>query len=144
VNGVMLPADASEIVDDQVPAGVPLRYRLVGLFEDGSARKLAEGSVQVSVAPAVGRAFPNPYTPGPGLVTVPFTVPGAPGPMEATIHDIHGRMVRRVPISAPAGGYGSVTWDGRDGAGNAVSSGIYYVRVQGQGVDRASRVVLVR
>lgn len=144
VNGAMLPADASETVDDEVPSGVPLRYRLVGLFEDGSARKLAEGSVQVSVAPAVGRAFPNPYTPGPGVVTVPFTVPGASGPMEATVHDTHGRTVRRIPIPAPAGGYGSVAWDGRDGAGRAVSSGIYYVRVQGQGVDRASRVVLVR
>jgi hypothetical protein len=145
VNGPLLPAGTSEIVDETVPSGVPLRYRLEGFFEDGSARKLAEGSTQLTVAPAVGLAFPNPYTPDPGLVTVPFTVSlSEHGPIEGTVHDAHGRVVRDIEVAPPSGGFGAVVWDGRNSSGRAVSSGIYFIRIRGPGLDRAIRVVLVR
>lgn len=145
VNGPLLPADATETVDGAVPTGIALRYRLEGFFEDGSARKLAEGSLHVTTAPALGRAYPNPFTPGPGTVTVPFAISATePGPVEATVHDTRGRTVRRIPVSGAPGGFGAVVWDGRDGTGRGVASGIYFIRVRGAGLDRASRVVLVR
>ena len=145
VNDALLPPATTELVDDAVPTGVSVRYRLEGLFEDGSARKMAEGFIQIAAAsPAVGRAYPNPFTPGSGAVTVPFTVSlSDPGSVEATVHDTHGRVVRRLVLTTAAG-FGAAVWDGRNGSGRPVSSGIYFIRIRGPGLDHASRVVLVR
>ncbi|HEU5310019.1 MAG TPA: FlgD immunoglobulin-like domain containing protein, partial [Candidatus Eisenbacteria bacterium] len=144
VNEGLLPPSTTQIVDDAVPTGVSLRYRLEGFFEDGSARKMAEGLMQFVPAPAVGRAYPNPYTPGSGSVTVPFTISlTSPGPVDATVHDTQGRVVRQLDVTV-AGGFGAVLWDGRNGSGRPVSSGIYFIRILGPGLDRTSRVVLVR
>lgn len=143
VNDALLPPSATELIDDAVPSGVSLRYRLEGFFEDGSARKLAEGFLQIAAAsPAVGRAYPNPFTPGSGVATVPFSI-SDPGSVEATVHDTHGRVVRRLTVTTAAG-FGAAMWDGRNGSGRPVSSGIYFIRIRGPGLDQASRVVLVR
>jgi hypothetical protein len=143
VNTALLPPGTTQIVDPSVPGGVPLRYRLEGFFSDGSARKLAEGSYFVTVAPGVGRAYPNPYGSGAGVVSVPFTTSGAAGSIEAAVHDTQGRLVRRIAVAA-SGGFGTVIWDGRDGSGHPVPSGIYFIRIRGPGIDEASRVVVAR
>ncbi|HET9252123.1 MAG TPA: FlgD immunoglobulin-like domain containing protein [Candidatus Eisenbacteria bacterium] len=144
INDPLLPPSATQLVDDSVPVGVRLRYRLEGFFEDGSARKMAEGFLQIAPAPAAGRAYPNPFTPGSGVVTIPFTISLTdPGPVEATVHDTMGRVVRRMDVTTTTG-YGAVVWDGRNGSGRPVASGIYFIRIRGPGLDRSSRVVLVR
>jgi len=45
---------------------------------------------------------------------------------------------------AASGGFGTVIWDGRDGSGHPVPSGIYFIRIRGPGIDEASRVVVAR
>jgi hypothetical protein len=41
-------------------------------------------------------------------------------------------------------GGGSVAWDGRDGAGRAVSSGIVLYRVVAGSAEASGRIVLIR
>ncbi|MBN1425485.1 FG-GAP repeat protein [Candidatus Fermentibacteria bacterium] len=61
-----------------------------------------------------------------------------PGAVE--IVDINGRVVR----SLRAGSGGAIVWDGCNGAGIPVPSGVYVVRMQEGGVAHSRKVVVVR
>ena len=55
--------------------------------------------------------------------------PGA-GPVQLTIYNAAGQMVR-ILVDRPLGpGRHRIPWDGRDGGGTRVSSGIYFYRMQ--------------
>ncbi|TMQ63882.1 MAG: hypothetical protein E6K79_09650 [Candidatus Eisenbacteria bacterium] len=147
VNKSLLSPGATEAVDDSLVAGTTCRYRLEAFFADGSAIKVAEGSIFVPSNSAVGRPFPNPYRPNGGAaLTLPFRIaPGSPaGTVEVTIHDASGRLVRRsVQAVGAGGGFGTAAWDGRDGRGRKAPDGVYFARVRGPGIDDARQFVLL-
>ena len=147
VNQSLLSPAATEAADDSLVPGATCRYRLEAFFADGSATKVAEGSIFVPSTSAVGRPFPNPYRPNGGaLLSFPFrTIPGsAAGTVEVTIHDASGRLVlRSVRTIGAGGGFGSVTWDGRDGRGRKAPDGVYFARVRGPGIDDARQFILL-
>jgi hypothetical protein len=71
-------------------------------------------------------AYPNPFNPA---TTVRFTLARA-GQVRVGIYDVRGRLVRQlVDASLPAGQH-ERTWRGVDLAGDAVSSGVYVLRLQ--------------
>jgi len=55
---------------------------------------------------------------------IDFTLP-APGKFSLIIYDITGRKVRELVSGDLSSGKHSVLWDGKDSAGETVSSGIY-------------------
>jgi hypothetical protein len=57
-----------------------------------------------------------------------------------TIHDVTGRLLRRLDTAA---GTRAVRWDGRDAGGSPLPSGVYFARV-GSGPEGVARVVRVR
>jgi hypothetical protein len=70
-------------------------------------------------------------------------------PKDATgavrIYDIKGRLVRALSIGSAVGGTATVTWNGRDGAGNPVASGVYLVRIETtRGKSAPKRIVVIR
>jgi hypothetical protein len=147
VNESLLSPAATEAVDDALVAGVTCRYRLEAFLADGSATKVAEGSIFVPSNSAVGRPFPNPFRPNNGeRLSLPFRiVPGAAaGTIEITIHDVSGRLVHRsVQPVAAGGGFGSAAWDGRDGRGRKAPDGVYFARVRGPGIEDARQFILL-
>lgn len=62
-------------------------------------------------------------------------------PAELTIFDARGRLVRSLRVLA---GSAEMSWDGRDGAGRAVGSGVYHARLIAGSVSAVSRVVVLR
>jgi hypothetical protein len=59
--------------------------------------------------------------------------------LEVRIHDVQGRLVRRlVARDAAAGGGTTIIWDGRDARGRPVAPGIYLASTTGRGVPRVS------
>jgi hypothetical protein len=90
-------------------------------------------------APCVlGAASPNPFRAG---TTIPFALGGDAG-AQLEIHDLSGRLVRRFAAS----GARSIAWDGCDGAGRALPSGTYFVRLakDGRALSRTGKAVLLR
>ncbi len=71
--------------------------------------------------PAV-RVGPNPFAD-----VVRFVAPGG-APVDVTVHDVAGRLLRRLRASG-----GSVAWDGRGEAGGAAPAGVYFARVRAEG-----------
>jgi len=89
--------------------------------------------VRLELAPA----RPNPF----GASTVlRFALPCA-GPVRVEVLDPQGRRLRRLFAGPLGAGPHEVTWDGRDGQGDAVATGIYWVRIE-TGSEAATRKVV--
>jgi hypothetical protein len=85
-------------------------------------------------------AVPNPFNP---QTTIRFALPAA---QEARleIYGIDGHLVRRLLDGPVAAGLHEVTWDGRDGTGRAVASGVYLHRLTCDGQAWTGKMVLAR
>jgi hypothetical protein len=90
----------------------------------------AGGPARGSVALAL-RAAPNPAAAAVRL-TLRRAALSAPSADDGVrIYDVAGRQVRRLELAAAAGaGETMVVWDGADGAGRAVPSGLYFARAR--------------
>jgi hypothetical protein len=85
--------------------------------------------------------YPNPFNP---RTTVRFTVPFA-GPVTVAIYDARGARVATLVdrTEREAGAY-RVEWSGRSDNGNAVSSGIYFARIEHAGAIRSKKMVMLK
>lgn len=97
------------------------------------------GAGESPVAFVALSAAPNPFRDGVGFSV---DLDGLEGPLEITIHDVAGRLVRTLPVERRESGRAAVRWDGRAASGERISSGVYFCRlVTG---DTIARTVLVR
>ncbi len=147
VNQDLLPPGATSAVDDSLTAGADHRYRLEAFFADGSSVKVAEGTLFVSSAAKVGRVYPNPFRPKSGAASISYRVGTAGSAQKVTlrVYDVAGRLVRETSSTAPAGGgFGVVSWDGKDARGRLATDGIYFLRVTGAGLEDSRAVTLLR
>lgn len=85
-------------------------------------------------------ANPNPFRSG---TTIRFSLKEA-GKARVSVYDITGRLVRSVLDGWTEAGAHEATWDGTDGVGKRVASGIYYVRMTAGKYAATKRAVLVK
>jgi hypothetical protein len=83
---------------------------------------------------------PNPFNP---TTTIRFEMPEA-GQARLVVYDVRGRQVRSLVDGHRDAGAHTAVWDGRDGAGERVSSGIYFYRLQGANATRVRKMVLAQ
>jgi len=70
--------------------------------------------------------YPNPFNP---TTQIGYTTPG-PTQVRLVVYDVLGRPVRTlVDAHQPSGSY-TVSWDGRNDAGDAVATGLYVYRME--------------
>ncbi|MFH1143857.1 MAG: C25 family cysteine peptidase [Candidatus Eisenbacteria bacterium] len=87
---------------------------------------------------ALGPSMPNPSR---GDSRIRFGMPGD-GRVCLQIFDSSGRLVRTLVDERLAAGFHTIHWDGRSGAGDPASSGIYFYRLTGpEGTLRRSMVL---
>ncbi len=82
--------------------------------------------------------FPNPFNPS---TTISFVL-SERGLATVEIFDILGRQVRTLVTGRFPAGTHAVEWDGRNGEGNAVASGVYFYRLTVNG-ERATRKMML-
>lgn len=86
-------------------------------------------------------AHPNPFNP---TVRIAYQVPVA-GNVTVSVYDVAGREVARLFDGHVHAGERSTTqWHGKDSRGNAMGSGVYFVRLSGGGVDLSRKIVLLK
>jgi hypothetical protein len=83
---------------------------------------------------------PNPFNP---RTSIDFALPAA-GPLRLRIFDPRGRLVRTLIDGPETGGRHQAVWDGRDGRGRAVASGVYVVELESPGGRAEARISLLR
>jgi endonuclease/exonuclease/phosphatase family metal-dependent hydrolase len=67
-----------------------------------------------------------------------------PGPVELTVHDVRGRLVRVLARDHRSPGTHLVQWDARDARGASTPSGIYYFSLKANGETVSQRGVVIR
>ena len=83
-------------------------------------------------------AYPNPFNPE---TVIPFTLPQALQSVQLRIHNVAGQGVRTLVDGPLAEGVHRVTWDGLDDRGSAVPSGVYFYRLNADGMSRGRKIV---
>jgi hypothetical protein len=89
---------------------------------------------------AVGPNQPNPFNP---QTTITYSLP-ARGEVTVTIFDVSGRLVRMLHRGVEPAGERTVAWNGLDDAGQPLSSGVYYYRVEALGQSATRKMVLLK
>jgi hypothetical protein len=85
--------------------------------------------------------FPNPFNP---RTEIPFVL-NEPGSVTLRIFDVSGRVIRTLKESEfLTAGPHMVTWDGRDGKGMELPSGVYFCRMVSGSGCRSIRLILLR
>lgn len=100
-------------------------------------------SERKSVLPASLRlmgADPNPFT---RSTRVSIAITGRPDHFAAAVYSPAGRLVDRLAPVFEANGTLTLDWDGRDGQGAICPSGMYYLRVEADGVTAKERLILI-
>ncbi len=83
---------------------------------------------------------PNPF----GTATTVRYVLATPAEVSAAVYDAVGRRVRWLDGAPRPPGEHNLVWDGRNDSGVQVPSGVYFCRVRAGGVERTTRLVLLR
>lgn len=108
----------------------------------GSAARLA-GLIQTDPLPSsvvLHQNFPNPLF---NHTRIRFELPSRLQ-VELTLFDLTGRVILVMIDDSLEGGRHEYAWDGRGSTGEAVASGIYFLRLRAGSTDRTRKVVIVR
>ena len=85
--------------------------------------------------------YPNPFNP---TTVIRYDLP-AEARVNLAIYAVSGRLVRTlVDDEMEEGGYRSIVWDGRDGQGRKVASGVYFYRLEANGEALRKKMILLK
>jgi Right handed beta helix region len=85
-------------------------------------------------------AFPNPFNP---TTRIRFELESNQRIL-AEIYSIDGRRVRVLADQEFSAGWNTLPWNGIDGSGRSVGSGIYLVRLQGEAMATSNKITLLK
>ena len=89
---------------------------------------------------SLGQNFPNPFN----LSTkIGFSIP-ARGDVKISIYNILGRKIRTLIDKTYSAGSHTVVWDGTDGYGSLVASGIYFYNIKSGEFNQTRKMTLVK
>ena len=133
-----------DIRDDSMgPSGLPIdRFKITqAIFA------FFQGSTNADITPAATPAsyrlaqnFPNPFNPS---TTIQYDMKEK-GLVRIKIYNVAGALVRTVVDGVKDAGTYSIAWDGRNSAGTAVASGIYFYKMEAKGFAETRKMVLLR
>ena len=113
---------------------------LADLITSFHVRDRSSGADDVAAGAALHPNYPNPFNPS---TTLRFELP-ASGPATLRIYDARGRAIQTLFDGVASAGVTTVRWNGRDDAGRAATSGVYFYRLETPTGSQARKMVLLR
>jgi hypothetical protein len=113
----------------------------IGAHGAGGCGTSAGEAQQTASAFRLAAPIPNPAA-GPVELRYELSEPGAD--VELTILTVDGRVVRKLHAAPGDAGSHSLVWDGRDGGGRPVASGVYLIRGRAAGSSSYRGLVILR
>jgi len=95
----------------------------------------------VTVKPYLSHNFPNPFNPS---TAIQYRVPSPGGRVRLSVYDLSGRLVRTLVDSYRSGGEHLAVWRGLDDDGRAVSSGVYFYRLEAGDTKLERKMVMLK
>jgi Secretion system C-terminal sorting domain/Right handed beta helix region len=96
--------------------------------------------VKTPLAPSLLEIYPNPFNPS---TTIRFELP-EPQHTKVAVYDVSGRLIKTLLDEFKSSGENEIKWNGRDATGRSVSSGSYFVRLQGDSIATVRKITLLR
>jgi acetyl esterase/lipase len=112
----------------------------VGIDDDEITDDFAEPDELPQLATRLEGAHPNPFNP---MTTVLFTLDRTQH-VKLAVFDMTGRRIVELANGTYAAGRHPLLWDGKDHAGNDVSSGTYLIQMESESSVQSSKMMLVR
>lgn len=84
--------------------------------------------------------YPNPFNP---TTTIGFIAPKY-GNLKLSVFNVKGQKVNMLFNGLVSPGHHSVVWNGLDEKGAAVSSGVYFVRIEMNGISQMHKMILMK
>lgn len=94
----------------------------------------------VSPLPVITTNFPNPFNPS---TSIRFSIPER-NLVKIRVFNARGQLVRNLLDDIREKGQHTIVWDGKDGFGCSVSSGIYFIRLASGGQGATRKVMLLK
>jgi hypothetical protein len=133
--GTFVMKCSTELAGDTYPGNDAVRESIVVYPMNG----IEEGRVLPN-AFSLERAAPNPFG---GTTAIRYAVPHATS-AKLSVYSATGALVRTLRDGKLDPGYYSATWNGRDGSGKFVASGIYLYRLEAGNYSATGKVLLSR
>jgi len=126
---------STELAGDTYPGNDAVResivvYPLSGIEEDKGVPR----------AFSLDRAAPNPFG---GTTAIRYAIPRLT-PARLSVYSATGALVRGLQNGKLGPGYYTATWNGRDGSGRLLPSGIYLYRLEAGNYSATGKVLLSR
>jgi len=84
---------------------------------------------------------PNPFNP---KTTIRYEVPAGGGHVAIEIYDVAGRLIATLVDGFEAEGEQSIVWDGLDADGKQMATGVYFYRMNAEGVESSRKMLLLK
>jgi hypothetical protein len=138
--GLISPADRSYL-DADIQNGRSYWYTLTAVKVDGSEVVSRTTRIHTrALSLALYQNHPNPFNPS---TTISYSLPGSL-PVNLTIYNLEGKRVVTLVDGNQTGGFKELIWNGRDSAGQPVSSGIYLYRLKAGKNVITRKMVMIR
>jgi len=115
------------------------QWREDPVFENGTVA-LATTASTVPREYALNQNFPNPFNPD---TKIQFALPNN-GHVQLAVYNVLGQMVRTLVDQDMTAGNHTVNWDGKNGDGQQVSSGIYFYRVSADNFSATKKMMMLK
>ncbi len=99
-----------------------------------------DGEQETPLVFALAQNYPNPFNP---TTRINFTVP-VQVQTKLLVYDILGRQVKTLVNDVLHAGQHFVQWDGTNGSGAQVASGVYFVRMTAGQFEKTTKMMLMR
>ena len=151
-DGVLLPAEETRLLKIVRPgatratAGKGIRFGGArGATASGQAFGLrsfgiGEGPIGLGTQFSLEDNWPNPFNP---TTTIAFTLP-RPTRVRMHVYNIRGQLVKTLIDREMGGGRHTVQWDGTDGSGRKVATGIYLYTLEAGSFHASKKMLLVK
>jgi hypothetical protein len=127
-------------VDDTAFSGRAYRYKISVIDGDGEFFSQTADVKMPGARVELSQNTPNPFNP---TTTIRFSLP-ASQQVGLAVYNARGALVRTLVDGVKERGDHNVTWDGRDMAGNPVSSGVYFYRLTAGKFSESKKMVLLK
>ena len=89
---------------------------------------------------ALNGNYPNPFNP---ITTIHYQL-SQPGKVDLVIYNLKGQKIKNLVHIHQEAGMKSAQWDGKDDSGRAVSSGVYFYRLNAGKYDKTMKMILMK
>ncbi len=139
--GVLLSGFAFDYIRDDDLDGIADRFDhlhdIITWLGNVPPQPIGTGTVASN---SLSQNYPNPFNP---QTTIAFSVK-VRGLVSLEVYNVAGQLVRTITNDEFAAGTHTKVWDGRDDAGQTVSSGVYFYRLVARDFTQTKKMVMLK